>query len=128
MKPPDNSAPGFDPPNSKDDFPRAKQHLVYYGKRYPGAWKVVDEMRSEKGREVPDWPAWCFVPIAGAISIATAFAEKALREQDRLEMRRGTNSEGSDDEESDDETSDGEEQDGAEFDGEPGPVSEPADE
>ena len=109
------------------------QHLIDYGKEYPGAWKLVDEIRSERGREVPDWPAWCFLPIAGAISIATAFAEKALREQDRLEMRRGTNSEGWDDEgsdgeASDGEASDGEERNGADFDGEPGPVSEPADE
>ena len=70
------------------DFPQPKQHLIDYGKKYPGAWKLVDEMRSGKGREVPDWPEWCFVPVAGGISIATAFAEKILREQECLEMKR----------------------------------------
>ena len=94
-------------------FPRPKHHLIDYGKKYPGAWKLVDEMRSGKGRGLPDWPGWCFVPVAGGISIATAFAEKTLWEQDRLDMRRAPNGEG---------------QHGAEFNEESGPVSEPADE
>ena len=94
-------------------FPRPKHHLTDYGKKYPGAWKLVDEMRSGKGRGLPDWPGWCFVPVAGGISIATAFAEKTLWEQDRLDMRRAPNGEG---------------RHGAEFNEESGPVSEPADE
>ena len=71
-------------------FPRPKHHLIDYGKKYPGAWKLVDEMRSGKGRGLPDWPGWCFVPVAGGISIATAFARRSqtLREQERLEMKR----------------------------------------
>jgi hypothetical protein len=37
----------------------------------PGAFEVMDEMRAERGRGLPDWPSWCLVPMAGAIGVAT---------------------------------------------------------
>lgn len=37
------------------------------GKRYPQAWRVLDEFHAARGRDgLPDWPGWCFVPLAGA--------------------------------------------------------------
>lgn len=40
------------------------EHLIAAGKMYPNAWKQVDIFRQDKGRGLPDWPAWCFLPMA----------------------------------------------------------------
>lgn len=56
------------------DAPRPKQHLATAGKLYAGAWRRVDQFRAEKGREVPDWPDWCFIPITATQAIVSADA------------------------------------------------------
>lgn len=38
-------------------------------RQFPDAWKQIEEMRQEKGKKLPDWPDWCFLPIAGALVI-----------------------------------------------------------
>jgi len=49
--------------------PRPKQHLAAAGKLYKGAWKQIDGFRAERGTHVPDWPDWCFIPIAATQAI-----------------------------------------------------------
>ncbi|NKA06372.1 hypothetical protein GO307_04651 [Ralstonia solanacearum] len=51
------------------DAPRPKMHLIAAGKMYPGAWRQVDEFRAERGRNYPDWPEWCYLPLAAAAAI-----------------------------------------------------------
>lgn len=51
---------------------RPREHLVALGQRYPSAWKQVDEMRADRGKGLPAWPEWCFLPLAGAYSIVSA--------------------------------------------------------
>jgi hypothetical protein len=42
-------------------------HLHAWGKRYPRAWRLLDDFRARAGRDgLPEWPAWCYVPLAGA--------------------------------------------------------------
>ena len=58
---------------------RPRDHLVAAGRRYPGAWSAIDEMRAGRGRDYPDWPDWCYVPIAGPMAIiATSLGIVAL--------------------------------------------------
>lgn len=46
---------------------RPREHLLLAGQLYPQAWADIEHMRSVlRGRTAPDWPQWCFVPIAGA--------------------------------------------------------------
>lgn len=52
-------------------FPRPKQHLITASRRWPDAWKLVDQMRVDRGKDLPDWPEWCFLPLAGAHAIVT---------------------------------------------------------
>lgn len=52
--------------------PRPKQHLITAGKLYPGAWRQVDAFRQDKGKDLPDWPEWCFLPLGGVHAIVTA--------------------------------------------------------
>ena len=48
---------------------RPKQHLEAAGKRYPQAWKLIDAMRADRGRGLPEWPEWCFAPLAGSAAV-----------------------------------------------------------
>jgi hypothetical protein len=54
---------------------RPKKHLEYYSKVYPSAWKHVDKFRAGRGIELPFWPEWCFMPLAGSYAIVSAEAE-----------------------------------------------------
>ncbi|NLD15865.1 MAG: hypothetical protein GX665_12390 [Gammaproteobacteria bacterium] len=51
--------------------PRPKQHLIQIAKQYPNCWRDVDEMRAGKGKDLPDWPVWCYLPIAGGLAIVS---------------------------------------------------------
>jgi len=53
------------------DIPRPKRHLIAMSRRYPDAWRLVDEMRADRGTRLPDWPEWCFLPAAGAYAIVS---------------------------------------------------------
>lgn len=43
----------------------ASSHLVRMTKKYPAAWKQGQLLRQGKGQGLPDWPDWCFMPMAG---------------------------------------------------------------
>lgn len=51
-----------------------RDHLIAAGKMYPNTWKMVDEFRADRGKNVPNWPAWCFLPLAGFYAIVSADA------------------------------------------------------
>jgi len=45
---------------------RPRNHLAAAGKLYPNAWRLVDELRADRGKPpLPNWPDWCFLPLAG---------------------------------------------------------------
>lgn len=48
---------------------RPRDHVVEAGRLYPQAWKQVEIMRSGRGQDLPDWPNWCFAPIAATLAI-----------------------------------------------------------
>lgn len=54
--------------------PRPLEHLNACSKLYPGAWRGVDTFRQDRGRDIPDWPAWCFLPMAGWYAIVSSDA------------------------------------------------------
>lgn len=40
--------------------------------KYPRAWSLAREFRSQRGRNgFPDWPDWCYLPMAGSMGIVT---------------------------------------------------------
>lgn len=61
--------------------PRPKEILTAFGKRYPNAWRQADIFRQDKGKDLPDWPAWCFLPLAAAHAIAASHGGGNLLEQ-----------------------------------------------
>ena len=44
---------------------RPWQHLAALSKRYPTAWKLVEEFRNDRGKRLPDWSNWYFLPVGG---------------------------------------------------------------
>ena len=51
--------------------PRPRQHLIAAAKLYPGAWRTFDEFRADRGKDLPDWPEWCFAPMATSYAIVS---------------------------------------------------------
>ncbi|WP_045860289.1 AcrVA2 family anti-CRISPR protein [Teredinibacter purpureus] len=51
--------------------PRPLNHLNAAAKLYPNAWKQIETFRSSKGRDLPDWPNWCFLPFAAWYAIVS---------------------------------------------------------
>lgn len=51
-----------------------KKYLEYYSKLYPEAWKQVDKFREGRGKDLPFWPEWCFLPLSGYYAIVSTEA------------------------------------------------------
>jgi len=51
--------------------PRPVRHLHAAGRLYPNAWKQVDLFRKDRGKDLPEWPEWCFLPLAAWYAIVS---------------------------------------------------------
>lgn len=51
---------------------RAQLILDQVSRAYPEAWAQVDRLRQLRGKEIPAWPAWCYLPLSGAEAIVSA--------------------------------------------------------
>lgn len=61
--------------------PRPLLHLDALSRRYPNAWKTADSFRADRGKDLPKWPSWCFLPMAGWYAIVSQ-----AHNADRLEL------------------------------------------
>ncbi len=50
---------------------RPREILAAVGRAYPNAWRQVDEIRAQRGKGLPGWPDWCFLPLHGAYAIVS---------------------------------------------------------
>ncbi len=50
---------------------RLRTYLRRYAEKYPDAWRQYDDFLFARGRELPDWPSWCWCPLAGAYAIVS---------------------------------------------------------
>ncbi len=57
---------------SEASEPRPLAWLRNYSERYPGAWKTAAKMRSDRGKALPYWPDWCYLPLSGGLALASA--------------------------------------------------------
>lgn len=48
---------------------RPRDHLVAAGQLYRNAWRAAESCRAGRGRELPDWAEWCYLPIAATYAI-----------------------------------------------------------
>lgn len=62
-------------PNRSKKTCRPREHLAMAGKMYPAAWRMIDRFRADRGTGgLPNWPEWCFLPLAGFYAIVSADA------------------------------------------------------
>lgn len=47
--------------------------LAQAGKAFPGIWRRVDEYRAQRGKSLPEWPEYVFLPLAGWCAILCDF-------------------------------------------------------
>ncbi|MBI5549318.1 MAG: hypothetical protein HY901_35990 [Deltaproteobacteria bacterium] len=38
----------------------------------PECWESLDLMRERRGKDLPEWPSWCYLPIAAGMAVATS--------------------------------------------------------
>lgn len=48
---------------------RPEQQLIATTRSYPDVNKMIDNFRQSKGKDLPDWASFCFLPIAGWYAI-----------------------------------------------------------
>lgn len=51
---------------------RPQQHLIDLVHCYPSIWQQVDRLHQQRGHTLPNWPAWCFLPLTAAATIVSA--------------------------------------------------------
>ncbi len=56
---------------------RPRNHLTAAARLYPHVWRLAEKIRSDRGKNgLPEWPPWCYLPMAGWYSIVSAYAQK----------------------------------------------------
>ncbi len=50
---------------------KPKQILREISRRLPDVWNQVKRFRADKGKTLPDWPDWCYLPLAAGYAIST---------------------------------------------------------
>lgn len=56
--------------------PRPLKHLHDLSARYPGAWPLLERLRAERGKKMPEWPQHVYLPVAAALAVVTGGAPK----------------------------------------------------
>lgn len=49
--------------------------LSEYARQYPDAWRGIERLRGARGRGLPNWPGWCYVPLAAGVAAVTGGAD-----------------------------------------------------
>ncbi|MFK1437591.1 AcrVA2 family anti-CRISPR protein [Pseudomonas aeruginosa] len=57
---------------------RARRMLEAAASQYAKAWNQIDQFRAERGKGLPDWPDWCFIPMAAGYAIASGGGHNRL--------------------------------------------------
>lgn len=42
-----------------------------YNRAYSGCWQQIASFRRDRGKNLPDWPDWCYCPMAGAYAVVS---------------------------------------------------------
>lgn len=63
--------------------------LTLTGEAFPGVWRRVDEFRAGRGKYLPDWPPYVFLPVAGWYALACEYFGVDSLDADQLGMMQG---------------------------------------
>lgn len=48
---------------------RLTGHLKHCAAQIPDCWRLVDQMREARGKQLPEWPEWCFAPAGATFTV-----------------------------------------------------------
>src|SRR5579872_2800043 len=65
-------------PRSRPATHRAREILTTVSHAFPTAWRQVDSLRSSRGKGLPQWPEWCFLPTRYTHAIAAGGTGRRL--------------------------------------------------
>lgn len=63
-----------------------EQITALVARRYPGVWRTLDNMRTRRGKSLPDWPDWCFVPMAGSYAVVSGGGDNRVPPELAMEI------------------------------------------
>jgi len=53
-------------------IPRPLTFLHSIKDDYPNAWSQLDELRRDRGTDIPNWPDWCFCPMSAWYAVVSS--------------------------------------------------------
>lgn len=68
-------------------IPRPLNHLISFIKLYPSTSQMVNNFRRRRGKDLHDWPDWCFMPMAGWYAVVCE--DNQLRSDQILPLHLG---------------------------------------
>ena len=48
---------------------RPSEHLNNFNRKYSKGYDLIDEFRRSRGKDIPNWPKWCFMPMAAFYTV-----------------------------------------------------------
>jgi hypothetical protein len=60
---------------------RPTEHLRSLRADFPDVWDQVRKLRDQRGRGLPEWPRWCYLPLAGAYAIVSRGERRLTQEE-----------------------------------------------
>ena len=67
---------------SDQDRQRPIDYLRGIRQQYPDAWIQVENLRRARGKDLPAWPHWCYLPLAGAYAIVSGGGDNKVSPED----------------------------------------------
>lgn len=58
-------------PSSEKTPDRLRGYIRAYAEKYPGAWRQFERFRTGRGKDLPNWPEWCWCPLSAAYAIVS---------------------------------------------------------
>ena len=47
----------------QENAPSDRLNII--NRKYSKGYDLIEEFRKNRGRDIPNWPKWCFLPMAG---------------------------------------------------------------
>jgi len=68
--------------------PRPRAHMAAIRQLYPQVWSQVEDFRRQRGKGLPAWPEWCYLPLAAAYAIVSGGGENKVSLDRSLDIAR----------------------------------------